>query len=212
MFDFSVSMDSQISSVCSSIHWHLRKNGSIRSLLSTDATEKLVHSLISSRLDYCNILLNGLPANKIQRLQCAQNCAARIVSRVKKQDHITPVLKDLHWLPVTHRITFKLILLTYKALNGKAPAYLKDLLKPYSPGRVLRSADKLLLCVPSSRLKGFGDRTFAFAAPSAWNLLPIDIRMSPSLDMFKTMLKTHLFSQAYDKQFVFLFYFHPFLF
>ena len=113
----------------------------------------------------------------------------------KKFDYLTPVLSNLHWLPVKQRIIFKTLLLTYRILNGMAPQYLVDLLSIYKPSRPLRSADKCLLSVPRSTLKSYGDKCFTVAAPKEWNSLPIDIRNLTSLDSFKRQLKTFLFKQ-----------------
>ena len=88
---------------------------------------------VTSRLDYCNSLMFGIPKELISQLQKRQNHAARVITKWRKYDHITPVLVDLHWLPVKQRIDFKILLLTYKALNGLAPAYMRELLIPYSP-------------------------------------------------------------------------------
>ena len=105
IFDNELRMDHQIANniMCKGMHHHLRTIGSIRHLLTINATEKLVHAIISSRLDYCNSLLNGLPAYQLRRLQSLQNSAARLVSRTRKYDRIKPILKQLHWLPVDQR-------------------------------------------------------------------------------------------------------------
>lgn len=100
----------------------------IRKYLTEETTEILVHAFVSSKLDYCNSLLYGLPKHMISSLQSVQNTAARIVTLTKKFDHITPVLIQLHWLPVHFQILFKVLLLVYKALNGMAPLYIMELL------------------------------------------------------------------------------------
>ena len=133
----------------------------------------------------------------MSQLQRCQKNAARIVSLRWKYDHITPVLKDLHWLPVEYRINYKILLLAYKARHGMAPPYLSSLLSPYKPGRSLRSEGKHLLTTPRNRLEGFGKRCFAHAAPSLWNTLPISIQCAQSIDTFKSSLKTHMFIVAY---------------
>ena len=126
-----------------------------------------------------------------------QNAAARLLTRTRKRDHITPVLASLHWLPVRYRIQFKVLLFVFKALNGQAPSYISDLLSPYTNIRSLRSADQRLLMVRGANLKLKGGRAFAVAAPSLWNSIPTDIRLSPSIDCFKTRLKTYFYRLAF---------------
>ena len=126
------------------------------------------------------------------------NTAARVIFRLRKYDHITDVLIKLHWLPIQARIDFKLLILTYKALNGDGPAYIVDLLHPKKYKRNTRAAaDSLVLVIPDSRLKSLGDRSFSYSSAKLWNSLPLDIRSSPSLAVFKGRLKTFLFKQSY---------------
>ena len=107
-------MKTQINCVSSSMLYHLRNIGSIRRLLTQEATTMLIHSLVTSRLDYCNILYHGIPDKQLNKLQGVQNVTARILTCTNKFDHITPVLKSLHWLPVKARVEYKLLLTTYK--------------------------------------------------------------------------------------------------
>ena len=172
--------------------------GKIRKYLDKPMTEKMINSAVTSRLDYCNSLLYGINGYLVSQLQRCQNNAARIVSLRRKYDHITPVLKDLHWLPVEYRINYKILMLAYKAQHDMAPPYLSSLLSPYKPGRSLRSEGKHLLTTPRYRLEGFGKRCFAHAAPSLWNTLPITIKCAQSIDIFNSHLKTHLFNIAYS--------------
>ena len=152
---------------------------------------------MTSRIDYCNSLLYGLPQTVVQRLQRVQNCAARIVSRTKKYDHITPVLQKLHWLPICLRPTYKTLVLTYTVLKGLAPNYLQELLKLRCPGRTLRSSSLSILDKPLSQTVTYGDRRFAVAAANCWNPLPNEVKNTESLASFRCQLKTHLFKQAF---------------
>ena len=154
-----------------------------------------MHAFITSTLDCNNALLFGVPSLQLAKLQRIQNSAARIVTGTKRHEHITPILHSLHWLRVKKRIDFKILTLTYRCLHDTAPAYLKDLLHPYQPTRSLRSASSLLLKVPRSKLRSYGDRAFSKAAPTLWNSLPKHIRESRSLESFKSALKTYLFEK-----------------
>ncbi len=141
-------------------------------MLSVSDAEKLVHAFMTSRLDYCNALLGGCPASSINKLQIIQNAAARVLTRSRKYDHITPILQSLHWLPIKFRISYKILLLAYKALNYLAPAYLTNLLSRYNPTRSLRSQNSGLLVVPRIPKSTKGGRTFSYLAPKLWNSLP----------------------------------------
>ena len=135
----------------------------------------------------------------MQKLQRAQNAAARIITGTRKYDHITPVLRELHWLPVKERIDSKILLLTFKALNNMAPAYLKDTLRLQTSDRYkLRSEKSMALIVPKTKLTSRGDRAFCTAAPRLWNKLPTEIRRSKNVHAFKTRLKTHLFDSYFN--------------
>lgn len=92
------------------------------------SSKKVVHALITSRLDYCNSLYFGIDQCSVRRLQLVQNAAARLLTGTRRRDHITPVLSSLHWLPVVFRIQFKMLLLVFKSLHNLAPSYLTDLL------------------------------------------------------------------------------------
>ena len=196
IFDSSMSLNAHISNIVRSASFHIRNIGRIRKYLNPHATEQIVHSFVTSRLDMGNSLLFGLPQDQIARLQRIQNNAARLVTLTRKRSHITPVLKKLHWLPVGYRIVYKLLLIVFKALNDMAPQYITCLLKPYIPTRTLRSINKSLLCEPRSK-HSWGDRAFSIAAPRLWNALPIHIRSCTSLAQFKTFLKTHLTKDAF---------------
>ena len=191
-------MEQHVNAVSRSCYAQLRQIGHIRQYLSNNTTQTLINSLVTSRLDYCNSLLHGVPMTTLNRLQMVQNTAARIVKRTSRFEHITPVLKELHWLPVEYRIDFKILTHTYKALNGNSPSYIKDLLDLYQPKRALRSQDdSLTLVVPRTRTTTYGDRSFETAAPRLWNALPLGIRKSTTLSSFKTSLKTHFFLHVF---------------
>nr|XP_054591206.1 uncharacterized protein LOC129155077 [Nothobranchius furzeri] len=197
IFDQDMSFKSKVSQVCRISFFHLRNIAKIRSILSRSDAEKLVHAFITSRLEYCNSLLSGSPQNVVKSLQLVQNAAARVLMRIKKSDHISPVLASLHWLPVKFRIDFKILLLTYKALNNQAPSYISDLIVPYVPNRALRSQTAGLLVVPRISKIRMGGRSFSYQASLLWNQLPALVREADTLSTFKNRLKTFLFDRAY---------------
>ncbi len=170
----------QINTVVKNSFYQLRIISRLKSFLSFNGPEKVIHVFITSCLDYCNSLYLGLHSS-IACLQMVQNAVARLLTRAKKTDHITPILASLHWLPVHSRIQFKMLLFVFKALNGQAPFYLTDHLALLSSSRSLRSSDRVFLAVPRSRLKTNGDRAFSIAVPHLWNQLPLDISKTKEL-------------------------------
>ena len=195
--DQSLSMQEQISSVCRAAFFELRRIASIRRYLSESACATLVCSLVTSRLDFCNSVLAGLPNEQLGRLQRVQNSAARLILRKRKRDSATPLLMELHWLPVKYRCMFKLATLSYRHFDGSLPAYLSNVLVTYQPSRSLRSSNEKLLKIPQLNLKTVGERSFRFLAPSIWNSLPCDLRNASTLSEFKANLKTYLFRSAF---------------
>ena len=127
IFDTTMSVRPHVNNVCKSAFYHLRTISRIRKYLSTQTTEILIHAFVTSKLDHCNSLLYNVPKNVIKKLQSVQNAAARLITRSRKCDRITPILLDLHWLPVSERIEFKILLLTFKALHQQSPTYIQDL-------------------------------------------------------------------------------------
>ena len=196
--DSYLSMSQHISNTCKAADIQIRHISSIRHLLTTQATQTLVCSLVLSRLDYCNSLLSGCPQYLLDKLQKVQNAAARLVCKAKKSDHIHLVFETLHWLPVTHRIQYKISTICFNSISGTAPQYLSDLLQPYTPARQLRSAsDTRTFVTPRVNTKTFGERSFSNAGPSVWNNLPQTLRHSDSTSSFKAALKTHLFNNDF---------------
>ena len=179
----------------------LRKIYQLRPYLDEHSLMTVTHALVTSRIDYCNALYVGLPLKTVRRLQLIQNRAARLVSGRATKEHITPILYNLHWLPVAAQAQFKVLVLTYKALNGLGPRYLKDRLLPYEPTRRLRSSQGALLKEPSlMEVRGMAcrHRAFSAAAPKLWNALPSEIRLAPTLMTFRRQVKTFLFQKFFN--------------
>ena len=113
--DLNMTLVPHVSAVCRSARYHTGNLGKIRGFLDRDSYEKLVHVFVTSWLDLNNGLLVGITGDAVGKLQLVQNMAARVVSRTRVNEHITPVLMGLHWLPVQQRIQHKVLLLAYKA-------------------------------------------------------------------------------------------------
>ncbi len=144
IFDSDMSLNDHISAISKSSSFHLRNIGLIRKYLNRNATEQLVHAFVTSRLDMGNSLLYGLPDAQIKRLTHLQNIAARIVTRTKPRQHISPILRDLHWLPIKARIIFKILIYVYRSSIAMSPLYISDLLQPYKSKReFMRSHNKM---------------------------------------------------------------------
>ena len=175
IFDSALNMKQQLNSICRAGYHQLRHVGHIRRYLTSDASKSLINGLLTSRLDYCNALLNGLRQTSINKLQRIQNTAARIVTRTSRRCHMTPILNYLHWLPFKNRVQFKIPMPTYKALHDQAPRYIPDMLTVYQRRRTLRSMGSVTLVVPMVRTSSYGDFTYKLDDSHQRNLIDFSI-------------------------------------
>ena len=168
-FDTHMKMYDHIQSTCKKAYLQIHLIGRIRKYISEATTKNLVQVNVISLLDYCNCLLTGLPSYLIAKLQRVQNSAARLIKQTGRFNHITPVLKELHWLPVEARIDYKIILITFKVLNKLAPPYLEEIIHRYTPKRLLRSTNQNKLSSETFHYKAYGGRAFSVRSPQLWN-------------------------------------------
>ena len=195
--DSRLSFDKQVSETCRASYFHIRALRHIRSSLTVEAAKTVATAIVGSRLDYCNSLLAGTSVSNLSRLQLVQNTLARVVAQKSRFDHITPVLSELHWLPVRHRINFKIAAITHTVLQTQQPSYLAALIPRYAPVRSLRSSSSLSICVPLRKTSMAASRSFSSVAPKIWNALPGHFSSIPTLPAFRRALKHHFFLSAY---------------
>ena len=198
IFDNKMKLISHVNTVCQKAHNQLRNIGKIHKYLSQDTKEIIVHAFVTTRLDYLNSLLYGMPDYIIKRFQrLLINTAARIITNLGKYDHITDAMKKLHWLPIKSRIQYEVLVLVHACVHNIAPPYLSSLLTSYVPSREMRSSGKLNLHQPIPNMVTYGKRSFAYSGPRLWNNLDIKLRTIVSPDTFKRELKTHLYKSVY---------------
>ena len=157
----------------------------------------LVQALVLSKVDYCNSLLLGSSQYNIRKLQRLQNMCARIIYRSHKYDHITPLLKELHWLKIGEQIEYKVAVLMFKCVTKTAPTYFQELVIS-EHGRRLHSTNELKLPVSISRLSQVHDSSFQSMGPRIWNSLPFSLKIANDIEHFKSGLKTYLFTKSYN--------------
>ena len=202
-FDSTLTFSQHIAKLTRSSYFQLRRLRAIRKSVSSSIFTTIVHAFVSSRLDYCNSLLIGLPKVRLSPLQSVLNAAARLIARLPRFSHISSYMSEqLHWLPFSARIKFKVLVLVLKSRLGMAPRYLVDLMRsPHSATslRPLRSSHRFDLFVPCVRTSMAQSRSFASIGPSLWNALPPSLRsvfLSSSVSLSLSHLKTYLFSQG----------------
>ena len=195
-FDNNMNFKDHISNICKTCFYHIRDLRRIRKHLNLPTAKTIAYSLISSRLDYCNSLLFKISKCDLSKLQRVQNCLARVICKNSRLTPSKPILKKLHWLPISYRIEFKLSTLVFKSFYLKEPSYLSNLLKPVTNSRKLRSSTELSFFVPRVKTL-WGQRSFEVAGPHIWNSLPPNVRAAKSLPLFRKLLKTHLFGEAF---------------
>ena len=204
--DASLNFDRHVTDVCKSSFYHIKALRHIRKCVDISTANTIACSLVASKLDYCNSVLAGMSDHNVNRLQRVQNAAARAVTQSHRRASSSKILHDLHWLPVSARIDYKIALLTFKILNNCQPLYLFSELHVVKPVRTLRSASAgVLLSVPFTKTV-FASRAFSVYAPRLWNSLSVDLRncvsnepgsVTYSVQSFKRLLKTHLFTRSF---------------
>lgn len=197
IFDQNLSLRSHVSSVSRAGFYQLYNIQRARPSLTEEAAELAINAFVHSKLDYANALYYGLPKCILYCLQKVQNSAARTLTGTNRRDHITPVLRDLHWLPIPRRSQYKICMLMFKVKIGKAPEYLSSLVEKYEPERELRSSSQHKFVEVPTKLKTGGDRAFKKVGPVLWNRLPLSLREMTKMDSFRTGLKTHLFREEF---------------
>ena len=154
---------------------------------------------------YLHLILLQFPCKKfsvdVHRIKIdkkvLQLLCFRIKSITRRSEHITPILQDLHWLPVPQRIEFKVLVLTFKAIHGLAPVYLRNLVSVRGQSRFLRSSSRVRLFQPKPLCSAYADRAFASAAPRLWNKLPPRLTTCTDIMEFRALLKTFWFKSVF---------------
>ena len=196
--DKDLSMEFHVNNLCKTVYLEIRRLKQLSKFVNRSSLQTLAASFILSRFDYCNALFKNMKNSQVQKLQKLQNFAAKVVLDKSIFDHVTPCLFELHWLPISFRIDYKIATLTFKCLHGLSPEYLSNLVEVYTPSRPLRSASLNLLRPKTKKFKTLGDRSFSHTAPLVWNSLPQHLRSETSFENFKNNLKTFYFQEAFS--------------
>ena len=192
-------MATHIIKTCGTAFFYLYNYHHIRKYLTSECTKKLIHAFLTSLLDYCNSLLYGVPDNHMQKLS-VMNACAHLIFCTPIHCHITVLFQQLHWLPIHLCIKFKILLITFKVLQGSAPKNLYDLISvlPPSHNDLQQNKEGILKSTPKHFTKAtMGDWCFMAAAQRLCNSLPISITSACTKRDFKQKLKTFLFSKAF---------------
>ena len=193
--DENLTMSNLIIEKCKVATYNLYKIRKIRKYLTISSSKSLIQSLVISHIDYMNCLLYSIPEQTIVRLQKIQNMCVRTIFNLRKFDHITECMKQLHWLPIKFRIIYKILTLVFKCIHKSAPNYLCEMII-FNNNRYCTRSSGITLIVPRTSTR-WGDRAFSVCGPRLWNNLPLGIRNIGSFSSFQKSIKTHLFREAY---------------
>ena len=189
LLDSNLTFAAQVNKTVSAVFLSIKNISRISSFLTVKEKATLVCSLILSKLDYANSLYYGINSNLLSKLQYAQNSAERLVYKRRKHDHVTDVMKDLHWLPVKHRVTYKILLIVHKGFYGNSPQEINDLL-------IIDSSRTFNLRIDVHKTR-YGSRAFSTYAGRVWNVLPMYLKLESNTPSLKKLLKTYLFNLEY---------------
>ena len=179
-------MEGQVTKTCQTAWFHLYTISKISQYLTKEQKQTIIHAYVTPRLDQNNSLLGGLPSTQMNKLQLIQNSVAKVILGGKKYDHVTDHLIKLHWLPISLRRTFKILLLVFKARNSQGPSYLAEMLVPcFNSEHDLRLSYDNLLIVPATESVTYGTRAFSVLGPSLQNNLSKKIRCSSNVSILQ---------------------------
>lgn len=199
-FDCNLNFHKHISLLRKNCFFDLKRIMTVKQYIPKHSLSTLIHAYVTSKLDFCNILYNRLPANTTNKIQSILNACAKSITGAKKYDSASDQLKTLHWLPIAQRAKFKSLLFCHRLVHGdpSLPMYMKELVAVKRPLVNTRSSQGVLLESKfTSRLVSAGDRMFACYAIDFWNVLPTKIRSMESFSLFKRHIKTFLFQEHY---------------
>ena len=157
----------------------------------------IINALVFSELFYCSSVWGNTTQANLDKFQAVQNFACRIVCGAKIFDHITPLLKDLRWLPIRQQLYFRFAVLIFKCITRCAPAYLTSKLVRRSAVSTRNTRNSQLLNIPLFRTAS-GQRTFQYQATSPWNELQPSLKLSPSVTVFKRLLRQKLLNDCFS--------------
>lgn len=200
LLDTELLMKDQISHVVKVAGYHLRNISFIKKYLDENSIKKLISNHVISKLDYTNSVYYGLPNYLLKKLQLIMNRAARLIKGRSLRDRVTPILIELHWLPVKARIVYKQCVMVRQAIRHGKPKYVRDMLTDFRTDSdiILRHDDDGYRLMEPRFYKEAGRRAFVNCAPRLYNAIPANIKMAETVDVFKKRLKTYLFTEAYD--------------
>ena len=172
-FTDDMGIDAHVQDICRKVYIDIRCISSIRYLLTIDATKTLLSDFMLPKLDYCNSLIYDGSMYMPMKRQKVQKSSASVIFQCRKQNHISPLLMSLHWLPINGRIKYKVTVICHSFFSCISPSYLSELLTVFTPkGNLRSSSDNSILCITKLRKNTFGYRSFSFADPTILNSLP----------------------------------------
>jgi hypothetical protein len=198
-FDEKLSSAAHVKKLTASCYTNIRKISKIRKSLNVETCKIIINGLVTAKLDYCNAALAGTSSALLKKLQAVQNMSCRVIFRLRKYDHISKPLMDLHWLKVPERIDYKICLIVHNCVHGLAPAYLKELLPVVrtQAAMCLRSQSSHKLDIAGCSHSQARKSAFQYVGPSLWNSLPAQLRTITDVNIFKKHLKTFLFTKSH---------------
>ena len=191
ILDTSLTFDDHVTATVASYMSRLGQVNRVKHCFDKRTLIIIINALVFSKLFHCSSVWSNTSQSNIAKLQAVQNFACRIVSGSKKYDHVTPILKQLNWLPVKQHMYYRDSIMAFKCMNGLVPGYLSDQFIKRSSISTRKTRNSQLLNIPLFKT-ATGQRSFYYRMVSLWNALPQVIKLSQSLAQFKTLIRKRL--------------------